>query len=80
MIYIAHEKFSLNSRDRAPSLKPTHLDPFVITCKTTKQTKNKNKQENNLFGTFETPRYQQFSYIAELGFAIFIHRKHLTLF
>jgi hypothetical protein len=46
MIHTALEEPSMSSQDCAPSLKPTHQDPFIITCKTTKQTKNKNKSEN----------------------------------
>jgi len=80
VIHIAHKKSPLNSRDRTPSLKPTHQDPFTITYKTTKQTKNINKPENNFFDALETPHYQQFSHRAKLGFVAFIHRKHLTLF
>jgi len=80
MIHIAHEEFSLINQDCTPSLKPAHQDPFAITYKTTKQTKNRNKLENNFFDTLETPRCQHFSHIVELGFATFIHRKHLYCF
>ncbi len=80
MIHIVHEKSSLNNQDHTPSLKSTHQDPFAITCKTTKKTKNRNKTKNNFFDTLETPHHQQFSHIAELGFVAFIHKKHLTLF
>jgi len=55
MIHTTHEESSLNSRDYAPSLKPTHQDPFTITYKATKQTKNRNKSENKFFGTVESP-------------------------
>jgi hypothetical protein len=80
VIHTTHEIFSLNNHDHAPSLKLAHQDPFVITCKTTKQTNNMNKPKNKSFGAFETPRRQQFNHIVELGFVAFIHRKHLTLF
>jgi hypothetical protein len=69
----------MSNQDHVPSSKPTHQDPFVITCKITKQTKTKNKPKNN-FDALETPRQQQFNHKTELGFATFIHRKHLTLF
>jgi hypothetical protein len=36
--------------------------------------------KNKFFDAIESPRHQQFSHQAELGFATFIHRKHLTLF
>ncbi len=58
MIHTAHEKFSLSNRNCAPSLKPTHQDPFAITCKTSKQTKNKNKSENKFFDAFESSHRQ----------------------
>ncbi len=45
MIHTAHEKYSLSTRDCAPSQKPTHEDAFAITCKTTIQTKYRNKSE-----------------------------------
>ncbi len=80
VIHTTHKEYPLSGRDHTPSLKPAHRDPFVITCKTTKQTKNKNKPENNFFGTLETPHCHQFNHRAKLGFATFIHRKHLTLF
>jgi len=80
VIHTTHKESPLSSRDHTPSLKLAHQDPFTITCKTTKQTKNKNKPENNFFSALETPRCQQFNHKVELGFAAFIHRKHLTLF
>jgi hypothetical protein len=55
MIHTTHEESSLSSRDCAPSLKPTHQDPFAITCKITKQTKNRNKSKNNFFNAIESP-------------------------
>jgi hypothetical protein len=35
---------------------------------------------DNFFGAVESPRCQQFSHQAELGFVTFIHKKHLTMF
>jgi hypothetical protein len=80
MIHTTHKEFPLSNWDHAPSLKPAHQDPFAITYKTTKQTKNKNKPKNNFLNALQTPRHQQFSHRAKLGFATFIHRKHVTLF
>jgi hypothetical protein len=80
VIHIVHKKSLLNSWDHAPSLKLAHQNPFAITYKTIKQTKNRNKPKNNFFSALETPRHQQFSRRVELRFAAFIHRKHLTLF
>jgi hypothetical protein len=74
VIHTTHQKSSLSNQNRTLSLKPAHQDPLAITYKTTKQTKN------NFFNAFETPHHQQFNHIVELGFATFIHKKHITLF
>jgi len=79
VIHTTHQKSSLSNQDRTLSLKPAHQDPLAITCKTTKQTKNRNKTKN-FFYAFETPCQQQFNHIAKLGFAAFIHKKHIKLF
>jgi hypothetical protein len=38
-----------------------------------KTNQKQKKPKNNFFYALETPRHQQFSHIAELGFAAFIH-------
>ncbi len=60
VIHTTHEESSLNNRDCAPSLKPIHQDPFAITCKTIKQTKNKSK--NKFFDVIEASHCQQFNH------------------
>jgi hypothetical protein len=80
VIHKTHKESPLSNQDRALSLKPVHEDPFAITCKTSKQTKNKNKPEKNFFSTLETPHLQQFSQRPELRFSTFLHKKRLTLF
>jgi hypothetical protein len=47
VIHKAHEEFSLNNWDCAPSQKLTQQAPFVITYKATKHTKNINISEAN---------------------------------
>jgi hypothetical protein len=73
----ALKEFSLSSRDCAPSPKLTHQAPFIIICKGTKHTKNKNTLDAIFLASLN---HHVVTSLAELGFVTFIHRKHLTLF
>jgi hypothetical protein len=49
MIHTTHKESPLSSQDCAPSVKPAHEDPSIMTYKTTKQTKNKKTRKQLLW-------------------------------